>query len=466
MDTGKPMITVSGVRGVIGQTLTARLALRLGEALGVLLAERRAGAAAPLRVAVGRDSRPSGPMIQSAFTAGLLSAGVQVTDLGVAATPSIALMVRFLGVDAGAVITASHNPAEYNGLKFLGSDGRGFSSRAMGRLESLVDNPGALETSPPACAPAHLGGPGRVVADSRSHAYHVQSILKHVDARLIAQYRYRVVLDSINGAGCMAAAMLLGKLGVELVHINGEATGQFAHGPEPTGENLATLGAMVTRHRAAIGLAQDPDADRLAIIDEQGRYIGEEYTLALAVRHRLGQLGPSTAAAPTIVCNLSTSRMIDDLAARFGGRVVRTPVGEAHVADAMLQTGAVIGGEGNGGVIDPRLGPVRDSFVAMALLLELLAQTQKTVSELVAEIPAYVMLKKKFPATRQQAAQWVEQARREFAGARMDLQDGVRIDQPEGWLHVRPSNTEPLVRVIAEAVDQAAAEQLLRRVQH
>jgi phosphomannomutase len=158
--------------------------------------------------------------------------------------------------------------------------------------------------------------------------------------------------------------------------------------------------------------------------------------------------------------------MIDDLAARFGGRVVRTPVGEAHVADAMLQTGAVIGGEGNGGVIDPRLGPVRDSFVAMALLLELLAQTQKTVSELVAEIPAYVMLKKKFPATRQQAAQWVEQARREFAGARMDLQDGVRIDQPEGWLHVRPSNTEPLVRVIAEAVDQAAAEQLLRRVQH
>ncbi|HMD54360.1 MAG TPA: phosphoglucosamine mutase, partial [Phycisphaerae bacterium] len=260
--------------------------------------------------------------------------------------------------------------------------------------------------------------------------------------------------------GCIASPMLLGKLGVELLHVNGEASGNFAHMPEPTQENLTDLCLQVKQKRAAVGFAQDPDADRLAVVDENGVYIGEEYTLALAVLNRL------MSKHGLVVCNLSTSRMIDDIAAKHGSRVMRAPVGEANVASLMLEHNAIIGGEGNGGVIDLRIGPVRDSFIAMACILELMTRTGKTLSELVAGIPAYAMIKTKFPATRRQATELVEKVKNTFADQKLDLQDGVRIDWPEGWVHVRPSNTEPIARVIAEAEDEMTTKELIHRVEN
>ncbi len=447
------IVSVSGVRGIIGDSLTAQNALDFGRALGEFLLQQAdtGSGTAPLRVAIGRDSRTSGPMIAQALASGLLAVGVSVIDLGVTATPTVALMGRFLKTDASVVITASHNPPEYNGLKFLRSDGIGFPGQSVGKIHQIYL--GRLFRT------AGIDSIGHFSTDSRAHAHHVQTVLQFFDTRAIAQHRYRVVVDSINGAGCIATPMLLGKLAVELIHQNGAATGLFAHTPEPVKENLGALCDEVRRHKAAVGFAQDPDADRLAIVDEQGNYIGEEYTLALAVYARL------LAKPGIVVTNLSTSRMVDDIAAKFSSQVIRTPVGEANVAAKMLELGAVIGGEGNGGVIDLRVGPVRDSFIAMATVLDLLARTGQTISELVQDLPRYTMIKTKFPSTAAQARLLVDRVRDAFKSEKLDTQDGVRIDWPQGWVHVRPSNTEPIARVIAEANDESTARDLIGRVE-
>jgi phosphomannomutase len=253
-------------------------------------------------------------------------------------------------------------------------------------------------------------------------------------------------------------------LGCELIHLNNRPTGEFTHAPEPTAQNLADLGPEIIKHGAAIGFAQDPDADRLAVIDEQGNYIGEEYTLALAAKYIFSKK-TGTAAA-----NLSTSRMIDDLAAQAGCSVIRTPVGEAHVANAMLKNDCIIGGEGNGGVIDLRVVPVRDSLVGIALILQLLAESGKTVSQLVAEIPRYHMLKTKFPCPQDQASAVLETVKRHYADAgpdgqtQIDTRDGIRIDLPAGWVQLRASNTEPIMRIMAESDNPQISQQLIEQI--
>jgi len=446
------MISVSGVRGLIGATLSPAVATEFGQAFGHFLNTSAAanGDKKPA-VAIGRDSRPSGPMVFSAVAAGLLSVGVDVIDLGVATTPSIALMGRYLKTAASIVITASHNPIQWNGIKFLRHDGIAFPPDSAAEIKRLYfAKPWQL---------ADIEHLGRMSTDSRVHAQHIQTILSYIDAKPIAEHRYRVVLDSVNGAGCIATPMLLSKLGAELIHMNGEATGHFAHTPEPTRENLVTLCDEVKRKRAAVGFAQDPDADRLAVVDENGAYIGEEYTLALGAYARmLSKPGPA-------VANLSTSRMIDDIAARFGQQVHRTPVGEANVAGKMMDVSAVVGGEGNGGIIDLRIGPVRDSLYGIALILELMHKTGKTISQLVAGLPRYAIVKTKFDCTPEQSARLVASVKNAFADQKLDLQDGVRIDWPDGWVHVRQSNTEPIARIIAEAADEHTARTLIGRVE-
>ena len=269
-------------------------------------------------------------------------------------------------------------------------------------------------------------------------------MLDRVDVLGISTKRYKVVLDSVNGAGCTATATLLSKLGCQLVHINATPDGKFPHSPEPTADNLTQLADEVKRQHALVGFAQDPDADRLAIIDEHGTYIGEEYSLALCAKWIFSKRQGCTAAA-----NLSTSRMIDDVAAACGGRVLRTPVGEANVVQAMIKNDAVIGGEGNGGVIDPRIVPGRDSLVGMAYVLSLMAATGKSISQLVAEIPRYQIVKTKFECRREDANRAVEALKLEFASEKIDTQDGIRIDWPTAWVHARPSNTEPIMRICA-----------------
>ena len=299
---------------------------------------------------------------------------------------------------------------------------------------------------------------GKIIQNHNTHQVHSAKVLAQIDVEAVRGQKFRVVLDSVNGAGGAGAKLLLAELGCELIHINSEPDGQFAHPPEPIAEHLGGLCEAVKEHKADIGFAQDPDADRLVLVDELGRFIGEEYSLALAVMNVLDKkAGP-------VATNLSTSRMVDDLAAKFGVQVYRTPVGETHVARAMAEHNCVIGGEGNGGVIDPNVVMVRDSFSGMSLVLELMAKTKRTLSQLVADIPSYQMIKTKFTCPHERAAKILQVVADTFSDQKLDRSDGLRIDWPQGWVQVRSSNTEPIMRIFAEAKDKDAAEELIGRI--
>ena len=440
------MIGVSGMRGTIGGTLTPAVVSRMAGALAAWLR----GVAPPVnghpyKVVFGRDSRPSGYWVRDAACAALIAAGIEVVDLDIVTTPGVAMMVKHLSADAAVIATASHNPIEWNGLKFLNASAVAPPPADAAAIRRLYD-----EGRAPVAQVQDLVAPQK---NTETHALHIKRVLEHVDVLGISSKRYKVVLDSVNGAGCVATATLLNKLGCQLVHLNAVPNGKFAHEPEPTEKNLTGLCEEVRRQRAAVGFAQDPDADRLAVVDENGTYIGEEYSLALAARLILSKKKGAVTAT-----NLSTSRMLDDIARKYDARVIRTPVGEANVVQAMLASAAVIGGEGNGGVIDPRIVPGRDSLVGIAYVLQLMASTGKTISELIAEFPQYQIVKTKFECRREDADRAVAALRKHFASEKIDSQDGIRIDWPDSWVHARPSNTEPIMRIIAEAPDRPAAD--------
>jgi phosphomannomutase len=446
------MIGVSGMRGTIGGTLTPAVVMRMAGALAVWLKKGKAPTnGTHYRVVFGRDSRPSGPWVRDAAVSALTASGIEVIDLEVVTTPGVAMMVKHLQADAGMIATASHNPIEWNGLKVLNSQAVAPPPEAAEEIKA-----GYEAGSADFVRVEKLVAPKK---NSETHALHVKRVLDYVDVLGISTKRFKVVLDSVNGAGCVATATLLNKLGCQVIHLNATPDGQFPHEPEPTEKNLTGLADEVRRQKAAVGFAQDPDADRLAVVDENGRYIGEEYSLALAAKLVLAKKPGATVAT-----NLSTSRMVDDIAAKHGGKVVRTPVGEASVVQAMLREGAVIGGEGNGGVIDTRIVPGRDSLVGMAFVLQLMAETGKTISQLVSEIPRYEIVKTKFECRREDANRAVEALKREFTSEKVDTQDGIRIDWERAWVHARPSNTEPIMRIIAEAPDRATAEEKIARV--
>ncbi|MDP9172887.1 MAG: phosphoglucosamine mutase [Planctomycetota bacterium] len=443
------MIGISGMRGTIGGSLTPSVVTRMAGAFAAFL-KGQSNSAKPLKVVFGRDSRPSGPWVRDAAIAALVASGLEVVDLDIVTTPGVAMMVKHLHADAGVIATASHNPIEWNGLKFLNRDCVAPPPADAKIIESLYREDRA------AFAPVENLVPLR--RNTETHVLHVKRVLDYVDVLGISSKRIKVVLDSVNGAGCVSASTMLSKLGCQTVHLNGIPDGRFAHEPEPTEKNLTGLAEEVRRQHAAVGFAQDPDADRLAIVDENGRYIGEEYSLALGAKWVL-QRRPGV-----VVTNLSSSRMLDDIAAAHGGKVIRTPVGEANVIAAMLANNAVIGGEGNGGVIDPRIVPGRDSLVGIAYVLQLMTATGLSVSQLVNQIPRYEIVKTKFPCSRDRANHAVAALREHFARERLDLQDGIRIDWETGWVHARPSNTEPIMRIIGEAPDRATADKLIASV--
>ncbi len=433
------IISISGMRGIIGDNLTPDLAAAYGAAFGTFL--QTAGKSGS--VVLGRDSRPSGPMLAAAISAGVASVGMSVVDLGIVTTPTVGILVRHLGAAGGIVITASHNPIEYNGIKLLLDNGIAPPAPLAEQIRSIYFARSIQYVDSIHC--------GRTSVYDQADQVHIEKVLSIVDPVRIGSQPRKVVLDSVNGAGGRPGRSLLERLGCRVIPMNLEPTGLFAHTPEPIQDNLTDLCRTVCQTGADLGFAQDPDADRLAIVDERGRYVGEEYTLALCAqwvfRHKKG----------SAATNLSTSRMIDDIAAAAGCSVLRTPVGEAHVAQAMVAHQCVIGGEGNGGVIDLRIGPVRDSLVSMAIVLQLMAETNQSLSELVAGIPRYTMLKTKFPADKQLAQAVLEKARTAFSSARVDARDGLRFDLPDGWIHLRTSNTEPVMRAIVEASTPAAA---------
>lgn len=447
------MLSVSGLRGLIGQSLTPPVAARYAAAFGAWVRRSRKPSDNPPHVVLGRDSRPSGQMIELAAVSGLIAAGCKVTTLGIVTTPSVAIMAEHLNADGGMVITASHNPIIWNGLKALRADG---VAPSAAQAKEIID---AFRLDRPEYVGVDHLLP--VEHDATTNRIHVDRVLAHVDVEAIRRRRPKVVLDSVCGAGGPAAAMLLRELGAQVVHLYAEPTGHFPHTPEPTRENLVGLSDAVRKHGADVGFAQDPDADRLAVVDEKGTYIGEEYTLVLAVLRLLERHG---SAGAKLAANLSTSRMIDDVAARFGATVVRTPVGEANVAEAMRKLGALAGGEGNGGIIWPKIIHVRDSLSGIALVLELLATRPDSLSQRVAEVPAYAIIKDKVDMDAALADRLRPVLREKYASQHIDEQDGIRIDWPDRWVHVRPSNTEPIIRLIAEARDESTARALIADV--
>ncbi|MCG3179998.1 MAG: Phosphomannomutase/phosphoglucomutase [Phycisphaerae bacterium] len=442
------IISVSGVRGVVGQTLTPQVACELGLSFAALLGG--GGISGP--VAVGRDSRPSGRMLEQALCAGLMGGGLTVRPLGIVPTPTCAIAVRDLHCVGGVMITASHNPAPYNGLKFMQSDGQCQGAQRMARLREIF-----LERAFAKVQAAH-DAPFAVEPDSDAPARHVQKVLSIVDISGIRRARPSVLLDSVNGAGGVGTPQLLEALGCRVRLEHTEPSGRFPRPPEPTAENLADVARTVGQAGVDIGLVQDPDADRLALIDETGRYIGEEYTQVLAAQAVLASRpGP-------VATNLSASRMIDDVAKAAGVRVFRSPVGEANVAQEMALRECVMGGEGNGGVIDPRVVPVRDSLTGIALVLELMARTGKSLSRLVRDIPRYFMIKAKAPLPPGGFEQVLARVEALAEGGLINDADGIRIDWPRGWVHVRSSNTEPIYRIIAEADSDEHANLIVTRV--
>ncbi len=439
---GELIVSVSGIRGIIGAGLSASAALSFASALGTHLGGGK--------VLLSRDGRPSGAMLRHAVVAGLIESGCDVADLGVVPTPTVGLAVRHLEARGAIQVTASHNPPEWNGLKLFGPDGRVLSA-AEGRLVQERYSRGDFHRVPW----DHLG---TLREERRAEEWHLQAVMRNVDVVRIRAAGLRTFLDANGGAGGPMGRALLDALQTRPVCVGEHADGHFAHTPEPTAENLSEVAPLVARHGADVGFALDPDSDRLALIDETGRYIGEEMTLALAVLHRLRwQRG-------TVVINMSTSRLVEDVAARQGCMCLRSAVGEANVVDRMLQTNAIMGGEGNGGVIDPRVGLVRDPFIGMGLVLELLAETGKKLSALVAELPVYHIVKDKLAVTPERLPALLADLERSAAGAKLNRDDGLRIDWPDRWVHVRPSNTEPIVRVIAEAATEEAARAECRRV--
>jgi len=436
------MVSVSGVRGIVGKDLTPEFVARWAAAFGVLA--RDGGSPA---VVLARDSRTSGLMFTDAARSGLQSVGCTVIDCGCIPTPTAQLAVEHHGAGGGIILTASHNPIEWNALKFVGADGLFLDQAAASRLRSLAE--GAVPR-------VGWDGIGSQRHDTEAIARHVQQVLAlpFVDRDAIGVRRFRVALDCVRGAGGTTMPRLLELLGCTVFGINLEPDGRFPRPPEPIPEYLGDLGALVRESGADLGIAVDPDVDRLALVDETGRAIGEDYTLAFAVETVLRRTrGP-------VVVNLSTSLVVDDAAAAHGASVTRAPVGEINVARAMRQAGAVVGGEGNGGVMLPALHLGRDAPLAAALVLDLLATGRRPLSAWVAARPRYAIIKAK-AARGADLATLYEALEARFRDAVRDRQDGLRLSWPDRWLHVRPSGTEPIVRIIAEAPTAAAAEALV-----
>ena len=434
------IVSVSGIRGIVGEGLTAEAALAFASALGTHL---NGG-----RVVLGRDGRPSGTLLRHAILAGLLEAGCNVQDFGITPTPTVGLAVRKLDARGGIQITASHNPAPWNGLKLFGGDGRVLSAAEGRKVQSLFETRSFRR--------AGWQQLGSAEECRQAEDWHRDRVLELVDVPHIRAVGLRTLLDANGGAGGPLGQRLLDAFHTRPVCVGCQADGHFAHEPEPTAENLRGVCPLVAEHRADVGFALDPDSDRLALLDETGRYIGEELTLALAVRFRLAQQrGP-------VVINMSTSRMVEDIAAHFGCPCHRSAVGEANVVDRMLEVGAVLGGEGNGGVIDPRVGLVRDPFIGMGLVLNLMAETGRKLSELVAELPSYHIVKDKYTVSPQRLPELFGALEAQWPEAKANRLDGLRLDWDGRWIHVRPSNTEPIVRVIAEARREEEARDLCR----
>ena len=436
------MISVSGVRGIIGDGLTPNVAMQFAQAYGSEFG--------PGKIVVGRDSRLSGPMIQHAIWAGLMSVGCDIVDLDIATTPTTEIITEHSDHKGGIIITASHNPKEWNALKLLAPDGlfldKGQGENILARIENKNFNFVNWD---------QLGTVTRYDEAAQEHIDRILA-LKEINSEKISQRKFKIVVDCCNGAGGVILPQLLSQLGCETIFINPEPNGLFPRNPEPIPENLSDLIKTVKENRADLGIAVDPDVDRLALVSEQGNPLGEEYTLALVTRYILAKKpGP-------VVVNASTTQAIDDIASQFGQKVTRTLVGEINVALKAREISAVISGEGNGGVMFPALHIGRDAPVGIALILQFLSEEKKPLSQIFRDLPQYSMIKDKVSLSfGTDAKAIVEKLRKQNQNETIDETDGLKFLYERSWVHIRASNTEPIIRVIAEAPDVKSAQKLV-----
>ena len=440
------MVSVSGIRGRVGEALTPEVVASYSAAFGAWALAKNPGRP----VILGRDSRVSGPMFHRVAVGALQSVGANIIDIGLTTTPTCQLAVEDQHAAGGIMLSASHNPIEWNALKFIGPSGLFLEAREGTEMRSLVER---------GIPRAAWDGLGNVEIDSGAAERHIERILEipYIDVKAIRARRFKVALDCVRGAGSVIVPQLLERLGCAVTSIHTEPDGKFPRPPEPVAENLRDLERLVSKSGSDIGLAVDPDVDRLALVSERGQAIGEDYTLALAsmlvLKHRMGP----------VVTNLSTSLVVQDAVTKSGSKLTLAPVGEVNVAVRMRELSAVIGGEGNGGVILPEVHLGRDAPVGIALILQLLAETGKSLSALADEFPRYAIVKDKLDRPKASLDTVYAALREAFPDAAVDTQDGLRLAWKDRWLHVRPSGTEPIVRVIAEAPTEKDARGLVQR---
>ncbi len=451
------MVSISGIRGVVGESLTPEVAVKYASAFAEYCKRRELGRP---EIVLGRDGRTSGKILANIVSSTLLASGVNVRALGIAPTPTIGLAVERSGAAGGIALTASHNPVEWNGLKFISHTGLFLDSEENRDLLAVADQHDRSYMK--------WDQLGVHAADDSWIGAHVHAVLSlgYLDIPKIQSRKFRVVVDCINGSGGVVVPSLLRELGCDVIEMNCDMSGVFAHPPEPLPENLTDLCLRVQTEKADLGIAVDPDGDRLVLITEKGEPYGEEYTIATAIGFVLDrERAQGHTYSKSVVVNLSTTRAVDDIAKEFGARVYRTPVGEINVAKKMKEIGAVIGGEGNGGVILPAVHYSRDAIVGIGLIFQMLAEFKQPLSSLKASLPQYAIVKAKIPAGRLSPEEVLDTLVEAYTGkATINTDDGVRVDLEDRWIHVRKSNTEPIVRIIAEASTYDAALQTVEDV--
>lgn len=434
-------ISISGIRGIIGDGLDIRTVVDYTAAFSCLFPKKA-------KVLVARDTRLTGDTIANSVISTLMASGINVIDIGITPTPTALYMVEKLKAHGGIMVSASHNPIEWNALKLIGKGGKFLDEKSVQELNKLYDKKSsrfvkALET-----------GTYQKIEDAIEQ--HIKRIVRFIDVEKIKKRNFKVACDYVNGTGLFATPKLLKALGVKEISINKEHTGKFVHVAEPSANSMKSLSELAKKNKVDIGFTQDPDADRLAIVLNDGTIVSEEYTLALCSKY-LWSVGKGNAAV-----NLSTSRMIDDLAKEKGYSVDRTKIGEINVSSHVVKNRLYFGGEGNGGIIVPAVSPGRDSLLGIALILELMAKENKTIKEIVAEIPKYEIVKEKLEIAKIDENLFLKNIKSKFPKSKITSIDGIKVDLENGWLHVRSSNTEPIVRIIAEAKTKKEAKELIK----
>jgi len=438
-------ISISGVRGIVPESLNDEVVQNFAKAFGTYLDGGK--------VVVGCDTRPSGIRIKQIVFESLLSCGCEVIDLGISTTPTVGILTSHLKARGGIVITASHNPNPWNGLKFIAEDGIFLTPSEFEKFITIYENKKFISKSG-----------GKITTFDKADEIHINKVLNAIDLAKIKASKFKVVIDSCNGAGSIVTPILLKKLGCTVIEINTKAGEEFPHGPEPTPENLKELSLAVINNKADIGFAQDPDADRLSIVTNKGEAISEEYTLAIAAKYILSK-NVRTGRSLSIVTNLSTSSLIDDIAKEFGAKVIRTKIGEVHVAVEIKKSKAPIGGEGNGGVIYPKIGFNRDSLAAIALILNYLAEEKQSIDQVVSKLPVYFLSKAKIECnSNEEAIKILDKANELFKNEKIDKTEGLKVYLKDAWIHLRPSNTEPILRIFCEAKSRQEAEKINKNV--